>query len=96
MKNIPATQARMDSCSLKKHAQIRRCFVFSPSQHEFGVLGHVLLHEVLQQTLHDFSEILQFVVKSHGQETGHVSSVPLREALLRLQSVDELEEKQRI
>ena len=63
---------------------------YVPAQHEFGVFGNVLLHQVLQQTLHDLREVLQLIMQSHGQQTGHVSPVPLREALLGLQGVDEL------
>lgn len=64
-----------------------------PAKHKFGVLGNILLHQVLQQTLHDLSEILQFIVQGHGEKTGDVTPVPLRETLLGLQSVDELREK---
>lgn len=66
------------------------CLFHIPAQHKFGVLGNVLLNQVLQQTLHDLSEILQFVMESHGEQTGHITPVSLREALLGLQSVDEL------
>lgn len=61
-----------------------------PAQHEFGVLGDVLLHQVLQQRLHDLGEVLQLVVQRDGEQTGHVAAVPLGEALLGLQGVDEL------
>lgn len=61
-----------------------------PTQHEFGVFGNVLLHQVLQQALHDLGEVLQFVVEGHGEQAGHVATVSLGETLLGLQSVDEL------
>ena len=61
-----------------------------PSQHELGVLGGVLQDEVLQQGLHHLREVLQLVVERHGEQAGHVAAVPLGEALLGLQGVDEL------
>lgn len=66
------------------------CLSHVPAQHEFGVLGDILLDQVLQQSLHDLGEILQFVVQGHGEQTGNVAPVSLGETLLGLQSVDEL------
>lgn len=31
----------------------------SPSQHQLGVLGHILLHKVIQECFEDVSEVLQ-------------------------------------
>lgn len=63
-----------------------------PAQHELWVLGNILLDQVLQESLHHLGEILQFVVQRHGEQTGHVTSVSLREPLLGLQGVDELQD----
>lgn len=62
----------------------------SPSQHEFGVLGHILLHQVIQQSFEDVCEILQLAMKSHGQQRGHVGPVSGGEGPLALQSMNEL------
>lgn len=64
-----------------------------PAQHELGVLVHVLMHQVAQQRFHDVGEVLQLVVQCHGEQRGHVAAVALREALLGLQRVDELQEE---
>lgn len=48
-----------------------------PSQHQFGVLGDVLLDEMLQQSLHNLCEILQLVMKSYGEKASHVATIPL-------------------
>lgn len=66
------------------------CSFYVPAQHEFGVFGHILLHEVLQQTLHDLGEVLQFIVQRHGEQTSNVATVSLREPLLGLQCVNKL------
>lgn len=66
------------------------CVFFIPAQHELGVFGDILLHQVLQQTLHDLCKVLQLVVQSYCEQAGHVAPVSLRETLLGLQSVDEL------
>lgn len=49
---------------------------FLPSQHQFGVLGDVLLHQVVQESLEDVCEVFQLAVQRHRQEGGHVSPVP--------------------
>lgn len=63
----------------------------SPPQHEFGVLGHILLHQVVKQSLEDVCEVLQFTVKGYSQQRGYVGPVPGGERPLRLQSVNKLE-----
>lgn len=35
----------------------------SPPQHQLGVLGHILLHEVIQECFEDVSEVLQLPVQ---------------------------------
>lgn len=71
------------------------CLFYIPAKHKLGVLGNILLDQVLQQTFHDLSEILQFVMKGHGKQTGNITSVSLRETLLGLQGVDELRQRQK-
>lgn len=55
-----------------------------PSQHQFGVFGHILLHQVVEESFKDVGEILQLAVQGHCQQGGHVGSVPGRESPLAL------------
>lgn len=64
----------------------------SPSEHQSGVLGHVLHHQVIEQSLQDVSEVLQLPMQGHGEQGGHVGPVPRGEGPLHLQGVDELGE----
>lgn len=40
----------------------------SPPQHQLGVLGHILLHEVIQECFEDVSEVLQLPVQRHREQ----------------------------
>jgi len=67
----------------------------SPPEHQFGVLGHVLLHQVVEQRLQDVREVLQLAVQGHGQQGRHVGPVPRGEGPLDLQRVNELGTRRR-
>lgn len=47
----------------------------SPSEHEFWIFGHILLHQVVQQRFQDIREVLQFTVQRHRQQRGHIGPV---------------------
>lgn len=64
-----------------------------PAQHQFGIFGNILLHQIPQQGLHDVGEVLQLVMECHSEQWRHVAAVPLREVLLLLQGVDELQKQ---
>lgn len=64
-----------------------------PAQHEFGIFGNILLHQIPQQGLHDVGEVLQLVVECHGEQWRYVAAVPLGEVLLLLQGVDKLQKQ---
>lgn len=36
--------------------------IYLPSEHEFGVLGDVLLHQVIEQCFQNVSEVLQLAM----------------------------------
>lgn len=38
----------------------------SPPEHQLGILGHVLLYQVIEQRLEDVSEVLQLAVQGHS------------------------------
>lgn len=69
------------------------CFLFLPSEHQFGVLGHVLLHQVIEESFEDVREIFKFAMKCHRKQGGHIGSVSGREGPLALQGVNELRER---
>ena len=76
---------------LSPAAQPRGCWrTHGPAQHQLGVLGHVLGHQVTEQGAQDVSEILQLSMQRHGEQRRHVGAVPGRESALALQGVDEL------
>lgn len=62
----------------------------SPPQHQLGVLGHILLHKVVQESFEDVSEVLQLPMQRHCEQRCHIGPVSRRESALDLQSVDEL------
>lgn len=62
----------------------------SPPQHQLGVLGHILLHKVVQECFEDVSEVLQLPMQRHREQRCHIGPVSGRESALDLQSVDEL------
>jgi len=66
----------------------------SPPQHQFGVFGHVLFHQIIEQRLQDVREVLQFTVQGYSQQRGHVGPVPGGKSPLDLKSVNELEAQQ--
>lgn len=67
----------------------------SPSQHQLGVLGHVLFHQIVQQRLQDVCEVLQLAVQGHSEQRCHVGPVSGGKGALGLQSVNELEQRRR-
>lgn len=62
-----------------------------PAQHQFGIFGNILLHQISQQGLHDIGEVLQLIVERHSEKWRHVAAIPLGEVLLLLQGVDKLQ-----
>lgn len=83
-----AKQCDKNNLSLKALAGIL------PPQHQFGVLGHVLLHQVVEESFEDVRKILQFAMQRDRQQGGNVGSVSGRESPLALQSVNELREEE--
>ena len=61
-----------------------------PAQHELGVLLHVMGSQASEQRLHDVGQVLELAVQCQGQQRSHEAAVPLGEAGLLLQGVDEL------
>lgn len=61
-----------------------------PAQHELGVLVHVVGSQVTQQRPQDVRQVLELAVQRQGQQRSHMAAVPLGEAGLLLQGVDEL------
>lgn len=39
-----------------------------PAQHQFGIFGDILLHQIPQQSLHDIGEVLKLIVERHSQK----------------------------
>lgn len=62
----------------------------SPPQHQLRVLGHILLHKVIQECFENVSEVLQLPMQRHREQRCHIGPVSRRESALDLQSVDEL------
>lgn len=72
------------------------CAYVVPAQHQFGIFGDILLHQISQQGLHDVREVLQLIVECHSEKWRHVATVPLGEVLLLLQGVDKLQKTVRL
>lgn len=91
---VSVLQWRRKQTAVTQKTYLRRrhllCFPFLPSEHQFGVLGHVLLHQVIEESFEDVREIFKFSMKRHGEQGGHIGSVSRREGPLALQSVNEL------
>ena len=62
----------------------------SPAEHKFGILGDVLLHQIIKQRFQNVCEVLQLAVQSYCEQRCHVGTISGRECPLALQSVDEL------
>ena len=61
-----------------------------PAQHQLGVLGHILGHQITKQSTEDVSEVFELPVKCDSEQRCHIGTVPSGEGTLALQRVDEL------
>ena len=61
-----------------------------PAQHQLGVLGHILGHQVTKQSTEDVSEVFELPVKRNSEQRCNIGTVPSREGTLALQRVDDL------
>lgn len=89
---LPLFRIKCRSCHHLYKVSSWRSF-FLPPKHEFWILGHILLHQVIEQGLEDVGEVLQLTMEGDGEQGGHVGPVSWREGPLALQSVNELQEQ---
>lgn len=68
----------------------------SPSQHQLWVLGHVLLYQVIQESLEDICEVLEFPMQGDCEKWCDISPVPWRKGALDFQGVNKLDKREMI